>query len=231
MRLDRFLSNAKVISRRQIKKIIRKGSVTVNDRVVKDPSFAVGDGDEVKLNGELVTLKDKIYIVLNKPSGYTCTTSDREPSVLNLVDHPYVSKLHIAGRLDKDVEGLIILTNDGDFTHRLISPKYHVEKEYRIEVEQDLTEEMIERTAAGIKFSNYIFRPATVRQLERGLISLIITEGKYHQVKNMMRALGLDYGRITRVRIGPIRLGNLQNSQWRELTREQVSHLFDKIFD
>jgi len=231
MRLDRFLSNARGIGRRQIKKIIRKGSVAVNNRVVKDPSFTVGNEDEVRLNGELITLKGKIYIALNKPSGYTCTTSDREPSVLNLVDHPYVSKLHIAGRLDKDVEGLVILTNDGNFTHRLISPKYHVEKEYHIEVEQNLTKEMIERAAAGIKFLNYTFRPATVKQLERGLISLIITEGKYHQVKNMMRALGLDYLKITRVRIGPIRLGNLRRSQWKELTEEQVSHLLETIFD
>lgn len=231
MRLDRFLSNARGIGRRRIKKIIRKGSVAVNNRVVKDPSFTVGNEDEVRLNGELITLKGKIYIALNKPSGYTCTTSDREPSVLNLVDHPYVSKLHIAGRLDKDVEGLVILTNDGNFTHRLISPKYHVEKEYHIEVEQNLTKEMIERAAAGIKFLNYTFRPATVKQLERGLISLIITEGKYHQVKNMMRALGLDYLKITRVRIGPIRLGNLKKTQWKELTEEQVSHLLETIFD
>jgi len=132
VRLDRFLSNAHVGTRSEVRDYIRNGMVEVNSRVIKDPAYHVSDKDIITLDGEQVSGHRNVYILLHKPAGYVSTTSENEPSVLNLVDHPYLGELHIAGRLDKDVEGLLILTNDGDFTHKLISPKRHVEKEYYI---------------------------------------------------------------------------------------------------
>ncbi len=226
MRLDRFLSNAKMGTRNEVKKFIRSGLVTVNGIVVKNEAFHVSEKDVVRLNGKTVAAHRKVYLTFNKPAGYVSDRVEDTASVYDLLDHPYVDELQVAGRLDKDVEGLIILSNDGNFIHRVISPKNHLQKEYLVWFEGDLTIEKIRLVENGLKTGTEEFKPAVVRPIQRGLLSLIITEGKYHQVKKMMALLDLKYSRIRRVRIGNLELGELKPGDFRELSQEEVESLF-----
>ncbi len=226
MRLDRFLSNAKVGTRSEVKKLIRSGSVTVNGIVVKDEAYHICDKDLVQLSGTVVKPHRKVYLVFNKPAGYVSDRTEDEASIYDLIDHPYSDELQVAGRLDKDVEGLLILSNDGSFIHRIISPKWHVEKEYLVHFEGELTSQKIQAVSEGLEVGVERFKPAKIRLLTPGLLSLTIREGKYHQVKKMMKALDLRYTKIQRIRIGNITLGNLRFGEFRELSEQEIKLLF-----
>ncbi|MGB4262431.1 MAG: pseudouridine synthase [Fervidobacterium sp.] len=225
VRLDKFLSNAHVGTRSEVKEYIKCGMVQVNSVTIRDPAYHVLEDDIVTFGGEQILGHRNIYILLHKPTGYVSTTSDREPSVLNLVDHPYLDELHIAGRLDKDVEGLLILTNDGDFTHKLISPKKHVEKEYHVHTARPIkiTDSMKALVHNGIILDNVTrTMPGKIEQLSENLISITIVEGKYHQIKKMCAVLGIEWSKIIRIRIGNLRLGELEYGKWKEITREEA---------
>lgn len=225
VRLDRFLSNAHVGTRSEVRDYIRNGMVEVNSRVVRDPAYHVSDKDIITLDGEQVSGHRNVYILLHKPAGYVSTTSENEPSVLNLVDHPYLGELHIAGRLDKDVEGLLILTNDGDFTHKLISPKRHVEKEYYIyttkpAIVSDYMKQLVEN--GMILDDGTKTMPGKIGLISDNVISITIVEGKYHQIKKMCNVLGIEWSKIVRVRIGELQLGNLECGKWKEITSQEA---------
>ncbi|ONN27160.1 RNA-binding protein S4 [Thermosipho affectus] len=220
MRLDKFLANAKVGSRKDVKKIIKAGIVSVNGIIIKNPEFKVNYNDIIKVNDQTITPYHKVYIIFNKPSGYTSSKSEYERNIFEFITHPYVENLHIAGRLDKDVEGLLLITNDGEFTHKVISPKYNVEKEYLVEINGMLTVEMIKKAKKGITLKNgRSFKPAIIKEIDNNLISIIITEGKYHEVKLLLKSLGLFYKKIERIRIGNLNLYdfNLKKGDWIEI--------------
>ncbi|QTA38318.1 rRNA pseudouridine synthase [Thermosipho ferrireducens] len=225
MRLDRFLSNAGIGSRKEVKKLIKCGRIKVNNKIIRHPAYYVNEEETVFLDDERVIPYHNVYIVMNKPEGFTCSKSEYEPNIFEFLIHPYLDKLHIAGRLDKDVEGLIIITNDGQFTHKVISPKSKVEKEYHVEVEGILTDKMINKVEKGIVLKNgMVFAPAKIKQLSDGMVSLVITEGKYHEVKYIIAAIGLVLKRMRRVRIGNLRLDefNLKKGQWKEIPRKKA---------
>ncbi|MBO8161004.1 MAG: rRNA pseudouridine synthase [Thermosipho sp. (in: Bacteria)] len=225
MRLDKFLSNAGIGSRKFVKKIIKEGRVKIGTQVIKDPAYEVKN-ERVFFDNEEVEPYHNVYIALYKPSGYTSSKSEYERNIFEFIDHPYVDKLHIAGRLDKDVEGLLIITNDGEFTHKVISPRKKIEKEYLVEVDGKLTREMIEMAERGIVLNNGTkFASAKVTEIREGLISIVITEGKYHEIKLITKIMGLRYKRIKRIRIGKLKLEDLKLSpgEWKELPKEKVS--------
>jgi len=228
VRLDKFLANSHVGTRSDVKVYIKEKRVKVNGVVITDPGFHVKESDIVTLDDQPVTPHHYVYIMLYKPSGLVSTTSDNEPSVLTIIEHPYVNELHIAGRLDKDVEGLLILTNDGDFTHRLISPKKHVEKEYYIYTKSSfIVDEQIERyVESGLVIDGKKTLPAKISQIDEKIISITIIEGKYHQIKKMCKTLGIEWEKIERVRIGGLRLGELKIGEWKELTKEELAKIF-----
>jgi len=231
IRLDRFLANAYIGSRTEVKMYIKDGRVKVNGEIVYDPAFYVSEEDVVTIDDILVEAHRFVYIILNKPAGFVSTTSENEPSVLNLVEHPYVSELHIAGRLDKDVEGLLILTNDGEFTHRLISPKKKVEKEYYIYSKRpvNITQEMEAEVEKGLEIDGEKFLPGRIRQIDERTVSITIVEGKYHQIKKMCKRLGIEWEKIQRVRIGGLILDQtLKPGEWRELTKDEVKKVFER---
>ncbi|HCF37838.1 MAG TPA: rRNA pseudouridine synthase [Thermosipho africanus] len=220
MRLDKFLSNAKVGSRKQVKKLINEKRVKVNGSIVTKPEFNVDENDKVLVDDIEIIPHHNVYIVFNKPSGFTSSKSEYERNIFEFIDHPYLDELHIVGRLDKDVEGLILITNDGNFTHKVISPKSNVEKEYIVKIEGILTKEMIEIASNGITLNNGIkFKPAKITKIDDETISLVITEGKFHEVKLIVGFLGLKYKKIKRVRIGKLNLNdfNLNLGEWKEI--------------
>jgi len=226
IRLDRFLANAHIGTRSEVKRYIREKRIKVNGTIVTDSSIHISDSDIVTFDDKPVTPHREVYIVFYKPSGFVSTTSEDEPSVLNLIDHPYVNELHIVGRLDKDVEGLLILTNDGEFTHKLISPKKHVEKEYYITFPNKifLTDDMKKKVENGIYIEPDIKTlPGKIEQIDEKTISITIVEGKYHQIKKMCKSLGLSpWERITRVRIGNLTLSGLEKGMWKEMKKEEI---------
>lgn len=234
MRIDKLLANMGYGTRKEIKKAIKDGEVFVNGNLIKDPGTKVDETkDQVSLAGMDVEYREFIYLMLNKPGGYVSSTSDPvNPSVLDLIDPYYYSfNPHLVGRLDLDTTGLLIITNDGDLTHKLTSPKKGVLKYYEAEVRGRVTDKEIKAFKEGLYIASedYTSLPAELEVLTRGEVSTVkvgITEGKFHQVKNMFKAVGMEVLELKRLSMGSLKLDeDLEEGDYRELTDEEVREL------
>lgn len=227
-RLDAVLSACSVGSRSEVKALIRKGKVSVNGTVVKDVSFAVTDSDEVRVNGIVTDTSEFVYLMLNKPCGFVSTTDADEENVLSFVPSELFRKgMFPVGRLDKDTSGLIFLTNDGAFSHMLTSPSRHVEKEYIATLERPLDEICFEFFAEGMTLKDgFTTRPAKLDRLGEKKARVVISEGKYHQVRRMFACCGNRVETLKRVRIGGVELDpTLEEGEVRKLTDEELDLL------
>ncbi|WP_312085238.1 pseudouridine synthase [Exiguobacterium sp.] len=235
MRLDKLLSNMGAGSRKEVKLLLKAGAIQVDGEIVRDPKQHVDvETQQVLMYGEPVTYQKYIYLMMNKPPGVISATEDkRDETVIDLLfeDVTYFKPFPV-GRLDKDTEGLLLLTNDGSFNHALMSPKKHVEKTYYAEVTGVLTQEDVEAIAAGITLEDgYQAKPGKLVILSTtetdSTLELTITEGKFHQVKRMMLALGKEVTFLKRRSIGRLELDPaLALGDYRELTPAELS-LFD----
>lgn len=227
-RLDAVLSACSVGSRSEVKALIRKGKVSVNGTVVRDVSFAVTDSDEVRVNGIETDTSEFVYLMLNKPCGFVSTTDADEENVLSFVPSELFRKgMFPVGRLDKDTSGLIFLTNDGAFSHMLTSPSRHVEKEYIATLERPLDEICFEFFAEGMTLKDgFTTRPAKLERLGEKKARVVISEGKYHQVRRMFACCGNRVETLKRVRIGGVELDpTLEEGEVRKLTDEELDLL------
>ncbi len=226
MRLDKYLCHGTGLTRSRAQGMIRSGQVTVNGEVVKDPSYKLPANAEVNWRDRTVQLTGHRYIMLNKPLDVVCATTDvRHKTVLDLLDVENKKGLHVAGRLDIDTTGLVLITDDGDWSHRLTSPKHHCSKRYRVTLAEPVEKGLAERFAEGIELRNEKrkTRPAVLEQLSATEVYLTLSEGKYHQVKRMFAAAGNHVTALHRESVGKIVLdANLQPGQWRELTPEEI---------
>ncbi|MBM7631887.1 pseudouridine synthase [Geomicrobium sediminis] len=232
MRIDKFLANANVGSRSDVKKLIKKKLVLVNELVVSDASFKVDAlTDEIQVNGKSITLRTSpSYYVMNKRSGVVTATKDRlHKTVMDDLHVDLREQLFPVGRLDKDTEGLLLLTSDGDFAHRLTSPKHDVEKEYAVGLDALPIKEDLLRIEDGLKLKDGSHtKPAKITTSNHPdyTLHITITEGKYHQVKRMFGAIGHKVERLKRVRIGSLSLDDhLAAGEYRELTTEEIDQL------
>ena len=233
MRLDRLLARGGV-SRREAAALVKAGRVTVNGVSAADPGMALDlDSDRVTLNGEAVRTDKHFHVMLNKPQGVLTATEDgRGQTVLDLLPRTWQSLgLGPVGRLDKDTTGLVILTTDGQLAHRLIAPKWEQGKRYLARVGGRATEADVSRMAQGIPLKDFTCKPAKMTVLEAGdaesLCEIIVTEGKYHQVKRMFGALGHPVTALHRASIAGVELDpSLPPGGWRELTAEERTHLY-----
>ena len=227
-RLDAVLSACSVGSRSEVKALIRKGKVSVNGTVVRDVSFAVTDSDEVRVNGIVTDTSEFVYLMLNKPCGFVSTTDADEENVLSFVPSELFRRGMLpVGRLDKDTSGLIFLTNDGAFSHMLTSPSRHVEKEYIATLERPLDEICFEFFAEGMTLKDgFTTRPAKLERLGEKKARVVISEGKYHQVRRMFACCGNRVETLKRVRIGGVELDpTLEEGEVRKLTDEELDLL------
>jgi len=231
-RLDKVLSNSGYGSRKDVKKLIKDGAVSVNGDTVTDAGALVDAmQDEIYVHGERLDFKEHIYIMLNKPQGVISSTESRSSeTVIDLLEGAYSHRdLFPVGRLDKDAEGLILLSDDGEMAHRILSPKNHVQKVYYIEVEGRLDESDAEAFSRGIQLEDFTALPAELLILEAGQVSkalVKIHEGKFHQVKRMIKARGKEVIYLKRLAIGPLELDeSLEPGEWRELTEEEIASL------
>lgn len=233
MRIDKLLANLGYGSRKDVKKILKAGKVSVNGGIVKDPKLHIDpDMDTVVLNGEELHYRPFIYLMMNKPQGVISATEDlRDQTVIDLLTiEDTVLKPFPVGRLDKDTEGLLLLTNDGLLSHQLLSPKKHVPKTYYAVIDGETTEQDIQMFKNGVTLDDgYQTKPAILNILKSGLrseIELTITEGKFHQVKRMFAAVGKKVVYLKRISMGPLCLDDdLALGEYRELTEAEVTLL------
>ncbi len=226
MRLDKFISNSTGISRSNVKKLLKAGAVAINGEEGKDPAYHVQDCDEIYLNGESVQTPAPRYFMLHKPLGYVCALKDgNHPTVMELIDEPLKDKLRIVGRLDIDTTGLLLITDDGQWLHRITSPKHHCNKRYYAITANDIDPKATEQFAKGILLDgeNKPTKPATLEITYSNEARLTITEGKYHQVKRMFAATGNRVEELHREAIGSIELdSDLTQGEYRPLTEAEI---------
>ena len=227
MRLDKFLTQAAELTRSEAKQKIKKGSVTVDGEVVKKAEMKVSSEDAICLDGEVVTYEKYRYIMLHKPAGVVSATEDAQcQTVLDLITEGRKG-LFPVGRLDKDTEGLLLLTNDGALAHNLLSPRKHVDKTYRVRPEKPLSAEDIHRLESGLEIGDdKPTAPAKAVITEDGDLLLTIHEGRFHQVKRMLQAIGNQVLTLERIRFGSLSLDPaLSRGDYRALTEDEIKHL------
>lgn len=205
MRLDQFVSQAAAIPRAEAQQVIRWGHVLVDGKKITKTSTHIDPSAEVRLDDEQIALPGDIYIMLHKPAGVVSATEDpSHRTVLDLIDHPHRHTLHVVGRLDKDTTGLLLITNDGEWSHQLMSPKHHVPKTYLATLAEPLTEAAAEQLRAGVQLHGEkgLTKPAEVEILPAQQARITLSEGKYHQVKRMFAAVGNRVGVLHREQVG-----------------------------
>jgi len=230
-RVDKILAGTGRWSRREVKELIRAGRVAVGGAAVRSPDEKYDrDGLDLRVDGEPVSGEKYVYLMLYKPAGLVSATDDpRQPTVLELLP-PHLRRVGLfpAGRLDKDTEGLLLLTNDGGLAHRLLSPKKHVDKTYFVRVEGVLDEEDCAAFASGMVLGNGLeCLPAGLERLEAPDEAIVtLREGKYHQIKRMLASRGKPVRYLKRLTMGPLQLDSgLQKGAWRPLTAEEMDLL------
>ncbi|AEE91927.1 Uncharacterized RNA pseudouridine synthase YtzG [Tepidanaerobacter acetatoxydans Re1] len=232
-RIDKILASCGYGSRKDVKKLIKSGQVSINGVIINDAGTLVNPSlDEIIVAGECIFYEDNVYIMMNKPQDVVSSTyDDFETTVIDLLEGEYFHrKLFPVGRLDKDAEGLIFLTDDGKMAHRLLSPKNRVPKTYYVEVYGRLNESDVKAFAAGMELEDFTALPAELDILEKNnnISSAYVTiyEGKFHQIKRMMKARGKEVTYLKRLFLGPLRLDEeLEPGMWRKLTKEEVDLL------
>ncbi|MFY4774508.1 pseudouridine synthase [Metabacillus sp. RGM 3146] len=240
MRIDKLLANSGYGSRKEVKQLLKTGVVKADGNVIKDPKTHVDpDQQEITVHEAVVDYREFIYLLMNKPQGLlSATEDDLQETVIDILQpEDALFEPFPVGRLDKDTEGLLIITNDGQLSHQLLSPKKHVPKTYFAEVSGFVTEEDIESFKLGVTLDDgYLTKPAKLVILESASVSkieLTITEGKFHQVKRMFEAVGKKVVYLKRLSMGPLQLdADLEPGEYRELTDEEVEELRNaKVFD
>jgi 23S rRNA pseudouridine2604 synthase len=224
VRLNKYISETGVCSRREADKWIEAGRVTLNGQPAS-LGTQVADGDEVRVDGDAIGIKKKqVYIALNKPVGIICTTEAHIED--NIIDHVgYPERIFPVGRLDRDSEGLILLTNNGDIVNEILRSENNHEKEYLVTVDRPITDLSLRMLADGVKIMGELTKPSKVARLNAQSFRIILTQGLNRQIRRMCSALGYKAQRLQRVRIMNICLGNLQPGQWRHLTPAEVAGL------
>ena len=226
IRLDKYLAEAGVGTRSQVKKAIRDGHVKINGEIAKHADIKVDeDHDIVQFDDEEVWFSEFVYIMLNKPQGYISASRGWDPNVIDLIAEPF-RNLFPVGRLDKDTEGLLLITNDGQLAHELLSPKKQIEKEYYTEISVPLNDEDIEKIRNGITWHEETYRPAEYKKISDYSCTLTVTEGKYHEIKRMIQALGSEVTYLKRIRMKNLVLDEtLKPGEYRFLSEEELNDL------
>lgn len=228
MRLNKYISETGICSRREADQWIEQGRVTINGQTAL-LGTQVNDGDEVRVNGKLLGAKKKdVYIALNKPVGITCTTERHvEGNIVDFVGHR--DRIFPIGRLDKDSEGLILLTNNGDIVNQILRSEHNHEKEYVVSVDRPITPEFIEGMARGVRILDTMTKPCKVRQLGKNSFNIVLTQGLNRQIRRMCEAFEYQVRSLQRIRIMNVRLDGIKPGQWRDLSPSELNGLLPKL--
>ena len=225
-RLNKYIASCGVCSRRKSDELISSGKVKVNGQVVTNLGEKVSSKDIVEVDNKLIQKEEKkVYIVLNKPRGYVTTNSDEynRKNVIDLIDEDV--RVYSIGRLDKDTEGLLLRTNDGEFSNKVMHPRNKIEKTYIVTTDTNVTNEQLEKLRNGVDIGDYITRPAKIKRIGNDKVQIIISEGKNRQVRRMCDSVGINLLNLRRIQVGNILLGNLQSGKYRYLTAKEKNEL------
>ena len=228
VRLNKYLSEAGVCSRREADRLIESGKVTV-DGVTAQMGMRVTAGQIVKVGKKTVSKQDeKIVLAVNKPKGIVCTEDQRErDSIVRFLNYPV--RVTYAGRLDKDSRGLLLMTNNGDIINQMMRAANRHEKEYKVTVDKEITEQFIKKMSEGVPILDTVTRPCTVKKIGKYTFSIILTQGLNRQIRRMCAAFGYEVKDLVRIRIMNIRLGSLKEGAYRKLTDEELEELYEML--
>lgn len=227
MRIDKFICKSTELTRSEAKKVLKSGDVRVNGEVVKNAATQVHENNTVDIDGQILTPRGSRYIMFHKPLDTICSNVDEVyPSILHYIEVDKAFDLHIAGRLDADTTGLVLVTDDGRWSHNIISPNKECEKTYRVWLRNPIDESAIEKFKTGVQLQgeSALTKPGLLEIIGEKEVLLTITEGKYHQVKRMFAAIGNKVVGLHRERIGCVELDDLALADWRYLTEEEVNY-------
>lgn len=227
-RLDKFLCDLNIGTRSQVKSFIQKGMITVNNEIVKKPDFKVSENDIVSYQGQSLSSEEYAYYMLHKPAGIISATEDKiHQTVLDYFKDEPCKNLYPVGRLDKDTEGLLLITNDGELGHRLLSPKHHIPKTYYVKLLKVINSDDLSRLEEGIDIGEKrVTLPAKIQLITDKTLYITITEGKFHQIKRMFEAVDNKVQYLKRISMGELSLDDtLPLGQYRKLTAEEISYL------
>ncbi|WP_201769265.1 23S rRNA pseudouridine(2604) synthase RluF [Fervidicella metallireducens] len=228
VRINKYISETGICSRREADKLIEERRVKINGKIAEMGS-KVEEGDIVQVDGKPIGKKKPlVYIALNKPVGITCTTERNvHGNIIDFVNHK--ERIFHIGRLDKDSDGLILLTNDGDIVNKILRSENEHEKEYIVTVDKPITERFIQAMSSGVKILGRVTKPCKVNKIRDNVFQIILTQGLNRQIRRMCEALGYNVVRLQRVRIMNIKLGNLPLGQWRDLSDKELNELFRQL--
>ena len=226
MRLDKFICKSTELTRNEAKKVLKQGKILVNGEIIKDGAKQVHENNTITIEGQLLTARQSRYILLHKPADFICSNVDEGfPSLLHLLEVDKAFDLHIAGRLDADTTGLVLITDDGRWSHNVISPKKQCEKIYRVGLRDALKSDTATRFKEGVQLQGEdgLTLPAKLVAVTEHEVLLTLTEGKYHQVKRMFAAVGNRVVSLHREQIGCVKLDeSISSGQWRYLTDSEI---------
>lgn len=228
VRLNKYLSEAGVCSRREADRLIESGKVTV-DGVTAQMGMRVTAGQIVKVGKKTVSKQDEMNVLaVNKPKGIVCTEDQRErDSIVRFLNYPV--RVTYAGRLDKDSRGLLLMTNNGDIINQMMRAANRHEKEYKVTVDKEITEQFIKKMSEGVPILDTVTRPCTVKKIGKYTFSIILTQGLNRQIRRMCAAFGYEVKDLVRIRIMNIRLGSLKEGAYRKLTDEELEELYEML--
>lgn len=231
-RIDKIICAQTEYSRKDIKKLILQKRIKVNDELVFKADIKIDpEKDKISIDEKIINIQKNIYLILNKPKGYISATEDRsQKTVLDLIDEKYSHReLFPAGRLDKDTTGMMIITDDGQFAHNILAPRKHISKTYEVELDLELTKEMVEGFKRGIKLNDGECKTAKLEITGQYTGIVILTEGRYHQIKRMFGCYGAKVVNLHRIAMGNLRLPeDLKEGESRELSKEELELLTKK---
>jgi 23S rRNA pseudouridine2604 synthase len=228
MRINKFISETGMCSRREVDKLVEAGRITINGKRAELGS-QVNEGDEVRVDGRTIGLKKKhVYIALNKPVGITSTTEQQvRGNIVDFVGHK--ERIFPIGRLDKDSEGLILLTNDGDIVNKILRSENEHEKEYIVTVDKPITPMFVKGMSSGVHILGTVTKPCKVQQMDERTFRIILTQGLNRQIRRMCSAFGYEVRRLKRVRIMNIKLAGLPTGKWRDLAPDELGRLLQLV--
>ena len=225
-RINKYIASCGVCSRRKAEEYVLSGRVKVNDIIIKDLAYKVKEEDIIKIDDNIINKEErKVYIMLNKPKGYVTTSHEQfgRKSVLDLIDEDV--RVYPIGRLDMYTEGLLLLTNDGNFANKLMHPKNKIDKKYIVTAKDKITQNQKELLESGVDIGDYITRPAKVNILDSNEFEIIISEGKNRQVRRMCKVAKITLTNLKRVQIGNIKLGSLKVGKYRYLSYKEIENI------
>lgn len=231
--LSKYLSVCGIASRRKSCDLIKQGKVQVNKKIVKEPGYKISPCEEVIFAGKQVLSQEKVYIMLNKPSGCICTSDDPHApeKAIDLITLPPEQanvRLFSAGRLDKDSEGLLIFTNDGDYAEKIMHPKNEILKNYQVKTTSEIPDKMLDKLRRGINDDNEFLRAKKIKKEGNCLYTFILNEGKKREIRRMVKFAGTEVASLKRIALGALTLGTLERGEWKYLRSEDIEKTLGK---